>query len=62
MLPPWMQPEELDVRQVRDPGERMLVGHDGGSERPENICGRQIWLQMDVLHDVAVIVVVQEAI
>ena len=57
-----MQPEELDVGHMRDPAERMPVGHDGGSERPENICSRQTWLQMDVLHHVAVIVVVQEAI
>ena len=57
-----MQPEELDVGHMRDPAERMPVGHDGGSVRPENICGRQTWLQMDVLHHVAVIVVVQEAI
>ena len=62
MVSPWMQAEELDIGHMGNPGDWMPVGHNGRPESPGGIRGRQTRLNMDILQDIAVVVVMEEPI
>ena len=50
------QSKKLHVGHVRNPRQRMPIGHDRGAKRPGHVGGGDAGLQMAILRDVAGIV------
>jgi hypothetical protein len=58
----WLQPKQLAVQCMREPGKRVPVVFFGGSQRPTEGVTSQALLDMAILSDISPIVVVDERI